>query len=737
VERVKDRMVSINKSLPAGTKLVGFLDRGELIGRTLSTVIKNLTEGALLVIAILFLFLLQLRAGLIVSSAIPLAMLFTIIGMRYFGVSANLMSLGAIDFGLIVDGAVIIVENCVRRLAELRHTLGRELTEDERLEEIFEGSVEVRQASQFGELIIIAAYLPILSLVGIEGKMFKPMGMTVIMALIGAMILSFTLIPALCAYFLKIKFEKESPIVKVAARGYEPSLRWSLNHRWPVVGSALLFFALCSSLFGRLGSEFLPVLNEGAIAIGAGYPPSMSIETAVERSTALEKALMKAYPDEIADVVTRIGRAEIATDPMLPSQHDILITLKPQEGWTKAHDQADLVKGMSEVLETMPGVGGAFSQPIQFRMNELIEGLGIRAELGIKLYGDDLEVLAKKGAEVARVVRTVPGNADVSFETTEGLPVLNIILDRAAIARYGINIGDVQDTIQMAVGGVETGQVIQGNRRFDMTVRLAQNYRNDPEAIGRITVEAPTGANVPLAQLAKIESTEGPVQISRENGQRRIVIQANVRGRDLGSFVEEIKKKVDAEVKFPAGYYLEYGGTYEKLQSGRARLMIVVPITFGLIFLLLFTTFGSMKQALLVFTGIPFGITGGILALMGRGIPFSMSAAVGFIALFGVAVLNGVVLVTFINQLREQGKTVREAVELGCSQRLRPVLMTAADASIGFLPMALGHGAGAEVQKPLATVVIGGLFTSTLLTLYVLPTIYNWLEKDTEREVEV
>ena len=737
VERVKDRMVSINKTLPEGTKLVGFLDRGELIGRTLGTVIKNLTEGALLVIAILFLFLLQLRAGLIVSSAIPLAMLFTIIGMRYFGVSANLMSMGAIDFGLIVDGAVIIVENCVRRLAELRHTLGRAPTEDERLEEIFEGTVEVRQASQFGELIIIAAYLPILSLVGIEGKMFKPMGMTVILALVGAMILSFTLIPALCAYFLKIKSEKESPIVRVAAKGYEPSLKWALNHRWPVVGSAVVFFALCASLFGRLGSEFLPVLNEGSIAIGAGYPPSMSIETAVERATALEKSLMKAYPNEIADVVTRIGRAEIATDPMLPSQHDILITLQPEENWKKVHSQEELVEGMSEVLEKMPGVGGAFSQPIQFRMNELIEGLGIRAELGIKLYGDDLGVLAQKGAEVARVVRTVKGNADVSFETTEGLPVLNINLDRAAIARYGINIGDVQDTIQMAVGGMETGQVIQGNRRFDLTVRLAESYRSDAESIGRITVEAPNGANVPLAQLANIESTEGPVQISRENGQRRIVIQANVRGRDLGSFVEEIKVKVDQQVKLPPGYYLEYGGTYEKLQSGRARLMIVVPITFGLIFLLLFTTFGSMKQALLVFTGIPFGITGGILALMGRGIPFSMSAAVGFIALFGVAVLNGVVLVTFINQLRQQGKTVREAVEEGCSQRLRPVLMTAAVASIGFLPMALGHGAGAEVQKPLATVVIGGLLTSTILTLYVLPTLYNWLEKDTNREVEV
>jgi heavy metal efflux system protein len=737
VQRVKDRMVSIEKSLPEGTKLVGFLDRSELIGRTTATVVRNLTEGALLVIGVLFLFLLQLRAGLIVSSAIPLAMLFAIIGMKYFNVSANLMSLGAVDFGLIVDGAVIIVENCVRRLAELRHHLGRELTEDERLEQIYEGAVEVRQASQFGEMIIIAAYLPILSLVGIEGKMFRPMGLVVIMALIGALLLSTTVIPALCAYFLRVKTEKESPIVRVAGRGYEPSLRWALNHKWPVVTGAVAFFVLCASLFGRLGSEFLPTLDEGALAIGAGYPPSMSIETAVERSTALEKALIKAFPDEIQDIVTRIGRAEIATDPMLPSQHDILITLKPQEGWTKAHDRASLVEAMSRVLEKQPGVGGAFSQPIQFRMNELIEGLGIRAELGIKLYGDDLATLSKVGDEIAGVVRQVPGNADVSVEATEGLPVLNITLDRAAIARYGISVGDVQDTINMAVGGVETGQVIQGNRRYDMTVRLAESFRDDPEAIGQITVEAANGADVPLAQLANIQSTYGPVQVSRENGQRRIVIQSNVRGRDLGSFVEEIKREVDAKVKLPVGYHIEYGGTYEKLQSGRARLMLIVPATFALIFILLFTTFGSLKQALLVFTGIPFAITGGILALMGRGLPFSMSAAVGFIALFGIAVLNGLVLVSFINQLREQGKPLRQAVEEGCSLRLRPVLMTAAVAGIGFLPMAMGHGAGAEVQRPLATVVIGGLITSTLLTLYVLPVLYNWFERDEMREVEV
>ncbi|HVF84669.1 MAG TPA: CusA/CzcA family heavy metal efflux RND transporter, partial [Abditibacteriaceae bacterium] len=737
MDRVHERVKSIQKTLPAGTKLVGELDRGDLIKRTLGTAIRNLTEGGLLVIAVLFLFLLQLRAGLIVSSAIPLAMLFAIIGMRYFGVSANLMSLGAVDFGLIVDGAVIIVENAVRRLAEARRSLGRELTEPERLEEIFEGAVEVRQSSQFGEMIIIAAYLPILSLVSIEGKMFKPMGLVVIMALVGALLLSMTLIPALCAYFLKAKAERESPIIVGASKVYVPSLRWAMNHRVLVVGGALAFFAFCASLFPRLGSEFLPQLDEGSVAVQIGYPPSMSIEKAVERATAYEKFVMREFPDEVNMVFTRIGRPEVATDPMLPSQHDLIMTLKPQDKWKKAKNKDELVALIAEKSEEMPGMGASMTQPIQMRMNELIEGVGIRSELGIKLYGDDLAILAQKGAEIGKVLRTVAGNADVAVEATEGLPVLDIDIRREAVARYGINVADVQQVIQAAVGGEEVGQIIQGNAKFGIAVRLAEQYRRDPEAIGRITVPAPNGGAIPLAQLANINSTEGPVQISRENGNRRVVIQSNVRGRDLGSFVEEARVKIDQQVKLPPGYRLEYGGTYENLQSGRTRLMLVVPVTFAIIFVLLFTTFGNVKQALLVFTGIPFAITGGILALMFRGIPFSMSAAVGFIALFGVAVLNGLVLVSFINQLRSGGAPIREAIERGCALRLRPVLMTAAVASIGFLPMALGHGAGAEVQKPLATVVIGGLLTSTLLTLYVLPVLYNWFERDEVQEVEI
>lgn len=737
VDRVKDKVVAVQKTLPEGTKLIGFLDRGELIKRTLSTAIKNLIEGGILVIVVLFLFLLQVRAGLIVSATIPLAMLIAIIGMKHFNVSANLMSLGAIDFGLIVDGAVIIVENCIRRLVERREELKRDLSEPERLDTIYESTAEMVKPSIFGIGIIIAAYIPILTLQGIEGKMFRPMGMTVIMALLGAMLLSITLTPALCAFFLKVNREKHNLVLDKVSRGYEPALRWTMNNRGITALGATVFFVLCAGLFGRLGSEFIPQLDEGSSAIQVFYPTSMSIEKAVERASYFEKTLMAEFPDEIDQVFTRIGRPEVATDPMFPSQHDAIVTFKPQEGWKRATSNEELVEKFTEVTAKMPGMGTSYTQPVRMRMNELVEGVGIRSELGIKLYGDDLAILASKGEEIARVLRGVPGNVDVAVEATEGLPMLNIDVQREAIARYGINISDVQEVIEAAVGGAEVGTIVKGNAKFPLTVRLEERYRKDPEAIARITVSAPDGSTIPLSQLASITSTEGPIQISRENGSRRVVIQSNVRGRDLGSFVEEVKSQVGAKVKLPTGYHLEYGGTYEHLSSGRARLMIVVPITFAVIFLLLFTTFGSLKQAALVFTGIPFAITGGILALFFRGMPFSVSAGIGFIALFGVAVLNGVVLVTFINQLRTQGEPVEHATIHGAITRLRPVLMTATVAGIGFIPMAIGHGAGAEVQKPLASVVIGGLITSTLLTLFVLPTLYNWFEKDESREVEV
>ena len=730
VQRIRERLVQIQKTLPAGTKLVGFMDRSELIMRTLETAVRNLLEGGVLVIIILFLFLLQLRAGLIVSSAIPLAMLFAIVGMKQLNVSANLMSLGAIDFGLIVDGAVIIVENCVRQLSERRRELGRNLTEPERLEGIYESTIGVLKPSLFGTVIIMASYIPILSFTGVEGKMFRPMGITVILALAGALLLSMTLIPALCAYFLRVKEEKEHPVLHRVAHGYEPMLKHAMRARWITVGGAVLFLAGCLALVPRLGFEFIPELNEGSMAIQVGYPPSMSLEKAIERATVLEKIVKEGFPDEVDRVVTRIGRAELATDPMLVSQHDILISLKPPEQWKKAHTKEGLEEKVREAVETIPGVGAQFTQPIRMRMNELIEGVGIRGKLGIKLFGEDMDVLAEKAREIEKVVRTVLGASDVGSEKTSGLPVLNIEIRRDEIARYGINVADVQQAIETAVGGTEAGRVAEGNKRFDLVVRLAEQYRSDPEAIGRILVGGAGGTQLPLAQLANIEATEGPVQVSRDSGQRRIVIQSNVRGRDLGGYVEDVKKKIDADVKLPAGYFLKFGGEYEKMQSAMARLSIAVPVTFFLIFLLLYTTFNSLRQSVLVFTGIPFAITGGILALLLRGMHFSISAGIGFIALFGVAVLNGVVLVTFINELREQGVPVKEAVVRGCLLRLRPVLMTAAVASIGFIPMALAHGAGAEVQKPLATVVIGGLITSTVLTLFVLPTLYAWFERD-------
>lgn len=731
VQRVKDRLIQIQKSLPADTRLEGFLDRSKLIDRTIHTAVQNLTEGGMLVILILFLFLLQLRAGLIVSSAIPLSMLCAIIGMRYYHVSANLMSLGAIDFGLIVDGAVIIVENCIRRLSERRQALDRDLTEPERLETIYEGTVEVRQASQFGEMIIIAAYLPILSLAGVEGKTFRPMGLTVILALAGALVLSLTLIPALCAFFLRVRRERRNAVLERLSRAYEPALKRAMAHPVLTVGSALAFFILCASLFPLLGSEFIPQLDEGAILIETIYPPSIALHESIQRAGVVERLLRERFPDEVNHVVSRIGRAEITTEPNMVNQVDVLISLKPRRDWRQTRTKAGLVRRMSVALDDVPGMAFSVSQPIKSRMEELLQGIGMRADIGLKLFGPDRGVLSQQAARIAQVVRTVRGAADVSVETVQGLPELQIRIRRGEIARYGINVADVNDVVEAAVGGKTATVLTTGSQRFDVVVRLPKQYRSDAAAIGRILIPAPGGAQVPLAQLADIRSIEGPVQISRENGARRIAIQVNVRGRDLGSVVQDIQRKLDAEVHLPVGYHVEYGGTYQQLQEARSRLAVVVPFTFFLIFVLLFATFGSLRQAALVFTGVPFAVTGGILALLIRGMTFSISAGIGFIALFGVAVLNGVVLVTFINHLREQGMPIRDAVVSGALTRLRPVLMTATVASIGFIPMALSRSAGAEVQKPLATVVIGGLITSTLLTLFVLPTLYARFERET------
>lgn len=723
-QRVKERVAEIQSEMPKGIRLVGFLDRTTLVDETLVTAGKNLFEGGVLVVLVLFLFLLQFRAGLIVSSAIPLAMLVAIVGMKYFGVSANLMSLGAIDFGLIVDAAVIIVENCVRRLAQLRNALGRELSEEERLQAIERGTVEVRQASQFGELIIIAAYIPVLSLVGVEGKMFKPMALTVIFALTGALVMSATLVPALCSLYLRTQSDKENPVVEWLQRGYEPVVEWAIKWRGPVAAGAALFFVGCASLFPRLGSEFLPKLDEGALSISPGYLPGISVDTAIKRATLAEQVILSKFPNEVETVATRIGRPDIATDPMLLSQHDFFVPLKPMNEWKVARTKAELIEKMTLALANIPGMKLSFTQPIEMRMAEMSEGVGIRSEVGAKVFGPEMSVIQQKAIEVANVLRRIEGGQDISVEATAGLPVLQIRIRREDIARYGLNVSDVQDLIETAIGGSKVGHVVEGAARYDMVVRFEESFRQTPDAISRLSVYGQGGQQVPLALVADIESVESPVQISRESGQRRIVVQANVRGRDLGGFVNEAKNKVAANVKLPPGYWVEWGGQYEHLQSASSRLAIVVPVTFAIVFLLLFITFGAIKYAALVFTGIPFAITGGILALYGRGMPFSISAGVGFIALFGVAVLNGVVLVTFINALRRQGASIADAVIEGCRTRLRPVLMTAAVASIGFVPMALATGKGAEVQKPLATVVIGGVVTSTILTLIVLPALY-------------
>lgn len=733
-EQVKKKLAEIQKSLPPGVIIKPFYDRTELVNKTIHTARNNLIEGGLLVILILFLFLMQLRAGLIVSSAIPLSMLFAIIGMNFFGVSANLMSLGAIDFGLIVDAAVIIVENCVRQLAARRKELGRALTDEERLQTIWQGSVEVRRASQFGEMIIIAAYIPIVSLAGIEGKMFKPMAFVVILALSGALVLSLTLIPALCAIFLKDRpEERENPIVAFLKRLYEPLLRKVMRHRVATVGGAAAFFVVSVGLFSLLGAEFLPELDEGSIAINHVRLKSVSLAESVRQTLLIERTL-KQFP-EVATTVSRIGRPEIATDPMGPDMADTYVFLKPKSEWRDGLSKEMLVRQMSEALEKIPGVVASFSQPIKFRMMELIEGVGVRADVGIKIFGDDLDVLLREANEVARIIRGIRGAEDVKVQQVSGLPMLQIKINRHAVARYGINVADVQEIIQSAIAGTEATTVLEGFMRFDLVVRFPPWARKDAEAIGNLLVSAPNGQKVPLSQLADIVSEEGPAEISRENGRRRITVEVNVRGRDIGSFVTEAQRRVEAQVKLPPGYTMDWGGMYEHLESGRRRLMVVVPVTFLLIFLLLFTTFNSLKQAALVFTGIPFAITGGILSLLIRGMHFSMSAGVGFIAVSGVAVFNGVVLVTFINQLRGRGLSLDDAIMQGALTRLRPVLMTALVASLGFVPMALSTGTGAEVQRPLATVVIGGLVTSTVLTLLVLPALYRWFEKERPESV--
>ena len=740
-ERVAGRLAQLQSAMPAGMRIDPFYDRSELVERTIHTAVKNLLEGGVVVMAILFLFLLQVRAGLVVSSAIPLAMVCAIIGMRYFNISANLMSLGAIDFGLVVDAAVIIVENAARRLGEERRTVSRALTGEERRTTIGRATVEVLRASVAGQVIIMAAYLPIVSLAGIEGKMFRPMAFTVILALLGALVLSLTFIPALASLVLRERAPRneipatpdapddrgdvdENPIVRALQRAYRPLLGWTIAHPYVTAGLASTVVAICSFIFPLLGAEFLPKLDEGALAINVVRVPSVSLTEAVRMTTDLER-LLTGFP-EVTKVVSRIGRPEIATDPMGPNMGDTYVFLKPRDHWTTASTREGLIEAMETRLQELPTQAYSFSQPIEFRMQELIEGVGARSDVVIKIFGDDLGTLKSAAEDTARAITGISGADDVKVQQVTGLPVLQIEIDRAAIGRYGINIADVEELVQTAVAGTEATRVLQGARRFELVVRLPPEIRQRAGDFGNLLVAAPNGQKIPLAQLARITSDEGPVEVSREDGQRRISIEVNVRGRDIAGFVRDAQRAVGEHVKLPVGYVMTWGGLWEHLESGRDRLMIVVPITFLLIFFLLFITFRSAGQAALVFTGIPFAITGGILALLGRGMHFSMSAGIGFIAVSGVAVLNGVVMVAFINEFRRDGDPVSVAVRVGALARLRPVLMTASVASLGFLPMALSRSAGAEVQQPLATVVIGGLLTSTALTLLVLPTLYLW-----------
>lgn len=724
VDRVKERVEQVKKTLPQGVQLVPFYDRTELVDRTIWTVAKNLVEGAILVIIVLILLLGNWRGSLLVATIIPLSMLFAAILMRVFNVSGNLMSLGALDFGLIVDGAVVMVENTVRRRAEAQHAGSHERPE----RTILEACTEVGRPVVFAVAIIMIVYLPILSLTGIEGKMFKPMALTVVFALLGSLILSLTYVPAAMTFLLRGHVsEKESFLIRIAKRWYGPALTFMHRNRLHAIAVATILVVLSAIIFPFLGSEFIPRLDEGSLAVQVQQLPSVSLTQSVKTTTDVEKVL-KRFP-EVTKVVSKTGRAEVATDPMSIDFSDLYIELKPPSEWTTTHSKTELVEKMSKALEDgVPNASFSFSQPIELRVSELISG--VRSDIAIKLFGDDLDTLKKSGDEIGRAVSQVPGAEDVKVEATTGLPQLQIKPDRAAISRYGINVADVNELVESIVAGKEAGLVYEGEQRFNLVVRLEDESSRDIETIKNLLVPAPNGARVPLSQLADIQLVEGPAQISREDTRRRIGVELNVRGRDIGSFVAEAQQKIEQQVKLPPGYYLTWGGTFENLQRASARLLIVVPLALFLIFVLLFTTFGSVRQALLIYTGIPFAVVGGIFALLLRGMPFSISAGVGFIALFGVAVLNGVVMVSYINKLREEGKSVADAVREGAETRLRPVLMTALVASLGFIPMAIATSAGAEVQRPLATVVIGGLITSTLLTLLILPTLYGWFEKE-------
>lgn len=718
-QRVSERLHEIQKTLPPGVTIDSYYDRTSLVRKTIATVRNNLIEGALLVIAVLLLMLGNLRASLIVAVAIPLSMLVAFTGMVKAGISGNLMSLGAIDFGLIVDGSVVMVENIIRHMGARR--------EDDRrstMATILDASREVARPVFFAVLIIIVVYVPILTLQGVEGKMFRPMAWTVIFALVASLAFALTLVPVLCSFFLKKVSHEDPRIVRVTKGRYVPLLSKAVARPkiTALIGAAVFGLSVIVAMF--MGGEFIPRLDEGTLAIQAWRLPSVALSESVKSTTLIEKVLKK-FP-EVETVVSRTGRAEIATDPMGLETSDIYVILKPPDKWTTADTREGLIEKFNgELQKAVPGNIFSYSQPIELRMQELIAG--VRSDVAITIYGDDLETLRKQAEEVVRVVSKVPGAADVKAEQTGGLPYLRIVINRDQIARYGINARDVLDAVE-AIGGREVGQILEGKRRFALQVRFEAADRNDLEKIGNIKVSDPQGRMIPLSQLATIKAEPGPAQVSRSNISRRISVETNVRGRDLAGFIGDAQRAVARQIKMPPGYLLEWGGQFKNLESASRRLALVVPLSLFLIFVILYTAFGTARPSLLIFLNVPLAASGGIFALALRGMPFSISAAVGFIAVSGVAVLNGVVLISYLMRLREEGKPLDQAVIEGASTRLRPVLTTALVASLGFVPMAISSGAGAEVQRPLATVVIGGLVTSTALTLFVLPSLYRWFE---------
>lgn len=744
------RLQQVQASLPDGVTVQPVYDRTALVDRTIATVGRNLAEGALLVIAVLFFLLGNIRAALITAAVIPLAMLATMTGMVRAGVSGNLMSLGALDFGLIVDGAVIIIENCLRRFGEAQARLSRVLTPAERNDVAASATVEVIRPSLYGVGIIAAVYIPIFALTGVEGKMFHPMAFTVVLALAAAMALSLTFVPAAVATFLGGRVAEHDNAVMVAARkGYVPVLAWSLRRPWLVLPLAALFVLGCGVLATRLGSEFIPSLDEGDVAMHAMRIPGTGMGQSVDMQLRLE-AQLKQVP-EVAHIFSKIGTPEVATDPMPPSVADTFVMLKPREDWPDPRKpKAAVLDHLRELAEAMPGNNYEFTQPIQMRFNELISG--VRADVAVKVYGDDMEQLARLGETIAGIVATVPGAADVRPEEVSGLPMLEIEPDREALTRYGLNTAAVQDLVGTAIGGETAGVLFEGDRRFDIVVRLPESIRGDSARFGDLPVPLPESREqdeqarssaspmglpraVPLREVARVHERLGPNQVNRENGKRRVVVTANVRGRDLGGFVAEVRQRLDARLALPPGYWLGYGGSFEQMISASQRLMLVVPLTLAGIFALLFMAFGSLRDALVIFSGVPLALTGGVLALWLRGLPLSISAGVGFIALSGVAVLNGVVMVSVFRRLREQGVALAQAVADGAASRLRPVLMTALVAGLGFVPMAFNVGAGSEVQRPLATVVVGGIVTATVLTLLVLPGLYRLVHRRAAAQV--